>query len=401
MKSLAEQGVRKARWVLRITEDSTRALATLKVGTTLVIFFLSAKAATDLALPLASAFQSVLGDWARATALPVVIVPLTLISLVLGELVPKKLGSRHAEAIALIMVTPLQWLRTVTDPIVYFSGTVADLLLRLMGNPPTTEEVEVGIEEVKAMVDAARTGGAVSEQERRIIYGAVELSSIPVRAIMVPRVEIQHLKASTTLEAALQMVSENAHTRLPVCDDDLDNIIGILHVKDLIRPLPELLANPPTLRQLLRPVSYAPEALPATDLLRQMQRNRLHMMIVRDEYGGTAGLVTLEDVLEEIVGEIRDEYDAEEEREFRRVSQHEGVFKLRASIATVNNELDIHLPRDEAATLIGLFLEELERPPAPGDYMEIDNVRLSVLEDGQCVRVGLILPKPDEDEPLD
>jgi putative hemolysin len=128
-----------------------------------------------------------------------------------------------------------------------------------------------------------------------------------------------------------------------------------------------------------------------------MKKNRLHLVVVRDEFGGTAGLVTLEDVLEEIVGEIRDEYDAEEEREFRQISAHEGIFKIRASIATVNNELDVQLPRDEAATLAGLFLEELQRPPEAGDTLQIDDVHLTVLEDGQRVRVILVpMPVPEE-----
>ncbi|WP_421656875.1 transporter associated domain-containing protein [Leptothermofonsia sp. ETS-13] len=125
-----------------------------------------------------------------------------------------------------------------------------------------------------------------------------------------------------------------------------------------------------------------------------MKKNRLHLVIVRDEFGGTAGLVTLEDVLEEIVGEIRDEYDAEEEREFRQIGEHEGIFKIRASIATVNNELDLELPREEAATLAGLFLEELQRSPEPGDTLQIQNIVLTVLEDGQRVRVTQ-LPTPD------
>jgi putative hemolysin len=207
---------------------------------------------------------------------------------------------------------------------------------------------------------------------------------------MVPRVQIQYLKTTTSLQDACQIVSENAHTRLPVCEDDLDNIVGILHVKDLIRPFPISSEDAPGIQELLRPVHYVPETKPATDLLAEMKQNRLHLVVVQDEFGGTAGLITLEDVLEEIVGEIRDEYDAEEEREFRQLSEHEGIFKIRASIATVNNELNLQLPRDEAATLAGLFLEELQRPPEANDSLQIDNVQLTVLEDGQRVRVILV-----------
>jgi putative hemolysin len=397
MRTLAERGSRPARRVLAVTADSTQFLATIQVGITFAGFFTSATAASELAEPAQAALLAPLGTLAKPFALVSITVLIAVISLILGELVPKKLALRHAEEIALVVVTPIQWLGRMSSPIIRFISGTTNLILRLTGSSTDDEEAIISVEEVKAMVDAARTGGSVGEQERRIIYGAVELSNITARAIMVPRVQIQYLKASTTLEEAFQIVSENAHTRLPVCDEDLDNIIGILHVKDLIRTLPELLHHPPSLRELLRPVCYIPEGQPATEMLRQMQKNRLHMMIVRDEFGGTAGLVTLEDVLEEIVGEIRDEYDAEEEREFRRLSKHEGIFKIRASIATVNNELEVHLPRDEAATLAGLYLEELERQPQPGDRVEVGDVQLVVLDDGQRVQVTRLEASEDDD----
>lgn len=400
MKMLADQGSRRARMVLAATEDSTRFLATIQIGITLAGFFTSATAATNLSTPLAELLRPRLGQLAQSVALIGVTVVIALVSLILGELVPKRLAIRHAEAIALFSIVPIRFLGKVASPIVKLLSLITNLIMELTGNPVDAEEETVSTEEIKAMVDAGRAGGAVGEQERRIIHGAVGLSNITARAIMVPRVQIQYLKSTTSLEEAYQIVSENAHTRLPVCNGDLDNILGVLHVKDLIRPLPGLLQHPPSIRDLLRPVRYIPEGKLARDLLEEMKKDRLHLVIVRDEFGGTAGLVTLEDVLEEIVGEIRDEYDADEEREFRQISEHEGIFKIRASIATVNNELDLQLPRDEAATLVGLFLEELQRPPEPGDLVQIDNVMLTVLDDGQRVRVTL-MPVPEPEETLD
>jgi putative hemolysin len=396
MKILADQGSRRARMVLSTLENSTKFLATIQVGVTLASFFTSATAATNLSEPLAKVLSPYLGAIAQPTSLISVTVVIAFISLIFGELVPKRLGLRHAEEIALRSVRPIRWLGKVSAPIVKFLSGCTNLVLRLTGNPVEDTEELVSPEEIKAMVDAGRAGGAVGEQERRIIHGAVELQNINARAIMVPRVQIQYLKSDISFEEALQVVSENAHTRLPVCQDDLDSIVGILHVKDLIRPLPGLLETPPSIQELLRPVHYIPETKLASDILQDMRKNRLHLVIVRDEFGGTAGLVTLEDVLEEIVGEIRDEYDAEEEREFRQISAHEGIFKIRASIATVNNELDVDLPRDEAATLAGLFLEELQRPPEPGDRLQIANILLTVLEDGQRVQVSQIEAPSDE-----
>lgn len=399
MKMMADQGNRRARMVLATTEDSTRFLATIQLVITLTGFLNGAFAAENLASPLADVLSPLLRrpEIAEKVAIVGVTVIIALVSLILGELVPKRLAIRHAESFAIVCIRPIRLLEKLTSPIVKLVSASTNFILELTGNPPDDEAESVSTEEIKAIVDAGRAGGSVGEQERRIIHGAVELSHITARAIMVPRVQIQYLKTTTSLEEAYQIVSENAHTRLPVCDEDLDNIKGILHVKDLIRPLPGLLEKPPSLQELLRPVHYVPEGKLATDLLEDMKKNRLHLVVVRDEFGGTAGLVTLEDVLEEIVGEIRDEYDAEEEREFRQISEHEGIFKLRASIATVNNELDLQLPRDEAATLAGLFLEELQRPAEPGDELKIDHVELAVLEDGQRVRVTLVERVEDEE----
>jgi putative hemolysin len=397
MRLLAEQGNRRARRVLSAIEHNTRFLATIQLVITLTGFLNGAFAAENLASPLTAVLLPVMGrSVAETVSLVGVTVIIALVSLILGELVPKRLGLRYAEEFSLFSIDSVRLLEKCTDPIVRFVSFASTVVLQLTGNAIEDEDEVISSEEIRALIDAGHVGGSVGEQERRMILGAVELGNINVRAIMVPRVQIQYVKVTTSLEEAFQLVSENAHTRLPVCDEDLDNIIGVLHVKDLIRPMSGLLENPPSLRELLRPVHYVPETKPVDDLLEEMKRNRLHLVVVQDEFGGTAGLVTLEDVLEEIVGEIRDEYDAEEEREFRQISAHEGIFKIRASLATVNNELDLQLPRDEAATLAGLFLEELQRPPEAGDCLQVDNVLLTVLEDGQRVRVTLA-PLADQD----
>jgi putative hemolysin len=397
LKLLADQGDRRARRVLSTTEDSTRFLATIQLVLTLVGFLNAAFAADNLSKPVKAVLDPVLGPQLSSNiALVGVTVVVALVNLIVGELVPKRLAIRHSEAISLSCVGFIRFLQKCTAPAIKLISATTNLLLDLTGNPPGDDTELVSTAEIKAMVDAGRDDGVFGEQERRIIHGAVELGHIPARAIMVPRVQIQYLKSSTSLAEAFQIVSENAHTRLPVCDDDLDNILGVLHVKDLIRPLDGLLANPPGIKELLRPVHYVPETKMARELLAEMKKNRLHLVVVRDEFGGTAGLVTLEDVLEELVGEIRDEYDAEEEREFRRITDHEGIFKIRASLATVNNELNLGLPRDEAATLAGLFLEELQRPPEPGDRLTIESIELTVLDDGQRVRVMLLPIERDE-----
>jgi putative hemolysin len=398
IRNLAEQGDRRARLVERTSKDSTRFLATIQVGITLSSFFTSASAASQLSDPLAALLQPLMGNAASSTSFILVTIGIAFISLIFGELVPKRLALKHPEEIALISVQPILWLERLTSPVVKFLSLVTTSILTVLGSPPGEEDAAVNVEEIKALVNAARLGGTVGMQEQRIIYGAVELNTLTVRAIMVPRVNIQHLKTSATIDEAYRIIAETAHTRIPVCEGDLDRIVGILHVKDLIRAQTAAGEPPVTVRELVRPVRFIPEAKLVADLLREMQQSRLHLVIVTDEFGGTAGLVTLEDVLEEIVGEIRDEYDAEEEREFQRIDDRSGIFKIRASLSTVNNELHVRLPRDDAATIAGLFMEELQRVPVAGDLLEFDDVQLTVLEDGQRVRVSLMEPQVEGED---
>jgi putative hemolysin len=398
LRTLAEQGDRRARLVEKITRDSTQFLATIQVGITLSGFFTSAAATAQLAEPLTGLLKPFLGNAASSTSFIAVTIGIAFVSLIFGELVPKRLALKHAEAIALLTVEPISWLQRLTSPAVRFLSFVTTMVLRLLGSPPGEEDAAINVEEIKALVKAARLGGTVGMQEQRIIYGAVELSNLTVRAIMVPRVNMQYIKTSATIEEAYRMTAETAHTRLPVCEGELDRIVGVLHAKDLIRAQSSEDKTPVTIRELMRPVRFVPESKPVADLLREMQQSRLHLVIVTDEFGGTSGLVTLEDVLEEIVGEIRDEYDAEEEREFHRVDEFSGIFKIRASLSVVNNEMHMRLPREDAATIAGLFMEELERVPEPGDRLEVGDVVLTVLEDGQRVQVTLMPPQNQEED---
>ncbi len=396
LRTLAERGDRRARLVENIAQDSTQFLATIQVGITLAGFFTSATAASQLASPMILVLKPLMGDAANSVGFIIVTVAIAFISLVFGELVPKRLALGKAEAIALASVVPILWLQKLTSPVVKLLSALTTLILRLLGSPPSLQPNTIHVEEIRALVNAARIGGTVGLQEQRIIDGAVELGNLTVRAIMVPRVQMQYLRTSTTIEEAYRITGETSHTRFPVCETDLDRVVGILHVKDLIRAEASEAETPVTIRELVRPVRLVPESKPVADLLRDMKQNRQHLMIVTDEFGGTAGLVTLEDVLEEIVGEIRDEYDAEEEREFQRVDESSGIFKIRASLSTVNNEMNIRLPREDAATLSGLFLDELEKMPEPGDRLEIEGVELMVLLDGQRVQVTLMPPSQDE-----
>ena len=230
---------------------------------------------------------------------------------------------------------------------------------------------------VEQMVDASVKAGLIESDERAMITGILQLDRTLTREIMVPRIDVVAVEAETPLRDALDVMIAGAHSRLPVYEESIDHIIGLLYAKDLLKTL----RDGPTavsLRTLLRPAYFVPESKRLDELLQELQRTKVHMAIVVDEFGGTAGIVTIEDVLEEIVGEIQDEYDTGEEPLVEQVTENEGVFNARATIDDVNQALALDLPA-EGDTLGGLVYQRLEKLPKVGDQVQMENVLITVL----------------------
>jgi len=230
---------------------------------------------------------------------------------------------------------------------------------------------------VEQMVDASAKAGLIESDERAMIAGILQLDRTLTREIMVPRIDVVAVEVETPLRDALDVMIAGAHSRLPVYEESIDHIIGLLYAKDLLKTL----RDGPTavsLRTLLRPAYFVPESKRLDELLQELQRTKVHMAIVVDEFGGTAGIVTIEDVLEEIVGEIQDEYDTGEEPLVEQVTENEGVFNARATIDDVNQALALDLPA-EGDTLGGLVYQRLEKLPKVGDQVQMENVLITVL----------------------
>jgi putative hemolysin len=227
------------------------------------------------------------------------------------------------------------------------------------------------------MVDAGEEEGIIEEEEQEMIYSIFEIGETLAREIMVPRIDVVAITAATPVKEALDIILEVGHSRIPAYEETIDNIVGILYARDLLAHFrdgePEI-----ALRDMLRPAYFIPEAKKVDQLLEELQQRKVHIAIVVDEYGGTAGLVTIEDILEEIVGEIQDEYDAEEPF-IEVITPNEVVFNARVDLDDVNRLLEIELPTTESDTLGGLIYSQLGRVPTVGDEVLIDGVRLSVL----------------------
>ncbi|MGE5264454.1 MAG: hemolysin family protein [Acidobacteriota bacterium] len=279
-----------------------------------------------------------------------------------------------------------------------FLGDAAVFLPLIEPHPESVEPEVVREEALEQMVDVGEKVGLIESNEHEMISGVIRLDRTMAREIMVPRMDMVALDIEMPLVAALNVIVEGAHSRVPIYEDNVDHIAGLLYAKDLLRTLRDGRSEVP-LREVLRPAHFVPESMPVNELLQELQESKVHMAIVVDEYGGTAGVVTIEDVLEEIVGEIQDEYDVGEEPLVEQVSENEAVFDARVTVDDVNDALSVQLPH-ESDTLAGLVYRRLQKMPKVGDQVHLDGLTISVLSVAgrriKKVRVSKNTPVVDE-----
>jgi CBS domain containing-hemolysin-like protein len=328
---------------------------------------------------------------------------LSFITLVLGELVPKSIGLAHSERIALAVARPIDFLARLAGPLVRFLVWITNVIAKPFGGRPRRGMPIVTEEEIKTLVDAGEEGGVIEEEEKEMIYSIFEYTDTVAREVMVPRMDVLAIDVETPLLEAMDAVIHHNHSRVPVYQDSIDNIVGILYAKDLLKVLHEkgrAGANQVRVADLLRPAAFTPESKKVSELFEEMQKRRIHMAIVIDEYGGTAGIVTIEDILEEIVGEIQDEYDQAEELEIQPAGEHEWLINARANLGDVNDALQVHFPVDDADTLGGFIYAQLGKVPLPGDEVRHENVLLKVINVAGR-RIGKVKVQLLADEPAD
>jgi magnesium and cobalt exporter, CNNM family len=390
---LVEEGSSSARRVRKLIDDPGRFLAVSQLGLTLIGFFASAFAAVSLVTGLASLLESfgVAAGSAESAALIVVTIILALFTIVFAELIPKAIALGAPERFALILSRPIDVLARVLGPVVGVLNGITRWVARSMG-VEMNQEAAISAEELRLIVERGGEQGVLEAEEEQMINAVIELGDRRVHEVMVPRVAIASVPADATLEEAIDLVVEVGHSRIPVYHDTIDEIVGILYAKDLLPYLKHDAGPRPALRKLLRPPVLVPESMTVDDLLHEFQRRKVHIAVVLDEYGGTAGLVTIEDLLEEIVGEIQDEYDVEEPM-VERLSEHEARVDGRADVDEILELFDLDLQledEDEYDTVGGLVYHRIGGVPAPGDSVDVDGLRLTV-ESTDGRRVGKVL----------
>lgn len=385
LEQLGEQG-RRGRVARAIGERSNEYLSALQVMEFLVVFAYSAIAAAFVARRLSQILLlvGVIAALSDVAAVIVTVTTLTLVALLFGLFVPRAVGARSPIGILAALSVPIEVVTWLTRPIVAGLWLVARALTGPFGVSP--QSTAVSEEEIRAMVETGEEQGVLHEHERDMIQGVFDLGEKHVHDVMIPRTDIRAIDVETPGDKVLEQVVAVGHSRIPVYEGTPDEIIGILYVKDLFRRLARG-EKDVSLRQYLRPAQFIPETKRIDHLLAEMQKNKQHMAIVVDEYGGTAGLVTIEDLVEEVVGEIRDEYEAEQELVIP-VSEHEALMDGRVPFDDVREAFDLDLdPSEDYDTLGGYIVHELGRLPRQGEQLRTDGVRFTVeTVDGRRVR---------------
>ena len=392
---LVSQGQVSAIAVQDALKNPDRVIAATQLGITLAslgLGWIGEPAVAHLLQPLVDLFpNAVQSGLSHSISAGLAFAMITFLHVVVGELAPKSIALQNPEKTSLVVARPTLWSERIFKPIIWLLNGTGNALLRLIGvKPASGHELVHSVEELKMLVTASSEGGVVEPQEREMLHAVFDFGELLVGQVMIPRTEIIAVEADIPLEQIITLITESTYTKFPVYDDDLDTILGIVHVKDILRLMQEPGWERSTARSLVREPIYVPETIPVSALLQHFQDRRQHIAIVLDEYGGTAGLVTLEDLLEEIFGEVSDPFD-HVSPEFQ--TQPDGSIWIDGMtlIEDVNAHLGLDLEDPNYYTIAGYMLGKLGRIPKVKESIEGDNVRLQVeaLDGLRIARVSL------------
>jgi putative hemolysin len=396
---LADAGDRRAVRVQRLLRDPGRFLAVIQVAITFLGSLASAVAAISIVEVVTAPLSEIplIGERAGAAALLLITLLVSLVSIVLGELLPKALALGSPDRISLIAAGPLSLFAKVVSPLVLVLVAVTRAVSRPFGIDPTRTPA-LSAAEIRLIVEQGSEQGVLEAEEEQMISAVMGLGDSKLHEVMVPRIDIVAIDESATFDEAVAVVLKEGHSRTPLYKGSIDHVVGVLYAKDLLRIIAAGGARP-LLRDIMRPAIFVPESQAVDDLLNELQRRKVHMAIVLDEYGGTAGLVTIEDLLEEIVGEIQDEFD-EEEPMLSRLGAGEVIIDGRADIEELTSLIapGLILEDDEEYDTVGGFVyHRIGRVPVVGDTVSVAPFSITVVK-AAGRRVGKVRVRWDHTE---
>lgn len=365
MRTLADQGHKRAKMVLDITEDQGKMLSAILIGNNLVNTF-SASIAATIAYFFGGAAVSI------ATFL------ITILILIFGEITPKTLATQKKDEMALAYVPIIRFLMIVLTPIIFLINSICSILLRCLGIEKDKNNPSMTTSELRTIVDVSHEEGVIEKDEKELINNVFDFGNVKAKDVMVPRVHVVMAEVDSTYEDLLNLFREEMFTRIPIYKDSIDNVIGLVNMKDLLlyKDLEHF-----EIHKILRKAFYTYENKPISDLLLEMRKSTVNLSIVLDEYGELAGIITLEDIIEEIVGEVQDEYDAHENANIRRVSERVYDVKGYISLHDLNDTLHLSLDSENYDSIGGLVIDKLQRLPEINDYIFLeDGTRIQVIK---------------------
>jgi putative hemolysin len=376
LRRQAEDGDKKAAQMLRMVEQPSGFLSSIQIAITLAGFLGSAFAAHNFSYILTSAFRNIgVGFLSDATLNTISVVLTTLIlayfTLVLGELVPKRIAMKKPEKVAGFVCGIVSAVNRVAKPLVWLLSKSTNGILRLFGIDPVADVDNVTEDEIRMMVDIGEEKGTIAEAEKEMIENVFEFNNMTAADCMTHRTDMTAIWVDESQEEIVRIIESTGLSRFPVYQEDLDDVLGILTTRDFL--LNRQQAGQKPIRELLRPALFVPESVRADILFRDMQKNKAHIAIVVDEYGGTSGLITMEDLLEEIVGNIYDEYDPQVQQDIISLGSNKWRVAGSVEIEALAEAIDIELPNEyEYSTLGGLVLSRLNAIPMEGEHPEVD-----------------------------
>ena len=381
MRALAEEGNKKASMVIQITDDSSKMLSAILIGNNIVNLSASS---------LTTSIAYNLGGSAVAIATGI----LTVLILIFGEITPKTMATINSEKMALAYAYPIHFIMVIITPISFIINALSRVVFFILRVDPNAKVNAVTENELRTMVDMGHEDGAIEEEEREMINNVFDLGDAKAKDVMVPGVHVVFADVESSYEELIEIFRENKFTRLPVFEENTDNVIGTINMKDLLLYDNTKAFN---IRDILREAYFTHEHKNISELLVEMRQASLNIAIVLDEYGETAGLITLEDILEEIVGEIHDEYDTNEEEEiFKKINEYEFVIEGSTNLDDLNDRVELGLESEDYDSLGGYIIEKLDRLPDEKDELTLENgVRIVVdtLDKNRIEKVHIYLPE--------
>ena len=385
MRTLADNGDKRAARVLHVTGNPGKMLSAILIGNNIVNLSASS-ISTSLAIHL-------FGNTGAGIATGI----LTFLILIFGEVTPKTMATIKADSMSLTAAAPIGFLMKILTPVIFIINKLSLGLMFLLHVNIKDAQKKMTEEELRTIVDVSQENGVIEHEERDMIHNLFDFGDAEAKEIMVPRIDMTFVQADATYQEVLDIFRQDMFTRLPVYEDSTDNVIGIINMKDFLlqNDTPEF-----SVRNLLREPYFTYEHKNTADLFLEMRKSSISLAIVLDEYGVTAGLITLEDLLEEIVGEIRDEYDADEEDDITRISDREFYVLGSANLNDVSEELSLHFTSDDYDTIGGYCLGLLDHLPEKNEIILTDNnilLRIDRMEKNRIERIYIRLPEPLEE----